>query len=240
MQEIKINIQKKKIFKLTSLQKNKIKKAIEPLDLNLDVDNLFNLIKFFIECRESFKFEFTKNISLALDNLKSFNKNLNENKLKFLSISDFIRLNNKKISFKKIYKKINYNMKLNNISGMTKLPQVLTKKEEFEFFYEFYNKPNFITKNKTSGQVFLYNKKISNYSNKIILLEQADPGFDWIFSKNIKGFITKYGGANSHMSIRASETNTTAIVGVGEEIYNKILKMKSVFIDCQNQTISKI
>ena len=86
----------------------------------------------------------------------------------------------------------------------------------------------------------LYTKKNDiNLDNKIVLIEQADPGFDWIFSKNIRGFVTKYGGANSHMSIRASETNTTAIVGVGEEIYNKILSMKSIFIDCQNEIIFK-
>ena len=36
----------------------------------------------------------------------------------------------------------------------------------------------------------------------IVLIENADPGYDWIFSKNIKGLITKNGGINSHMSIR--------------------------------------
>ena len=41
--------------------------------------------------------------------------------------------------------------------------------------------------------------------NKIVLIEGADPGFDWIFSQNIAGLITKYGGANSHMAIRSAE-----------------------------------
>ena len=31
--------------------------------------------------------------------------------------------------------------------------------------------------------------------NKIIVIENADPGYDFIFSKKISGLITKYGGA---------------------------------------------
>jgi phosphoenolpyruvate-protein kinase (PTS system EI component) len=43
-----------------------------------------------------------------------------------------------------------------------------------------------------------------NIDNKIVVIENADPGYDWIFTKNIVGLITKYGGANSHMAIRCS------------------------------------
>ena len=32
---------------------------------------------------------------------------------------------------------------------------------------------------------------------KIVLLEAADPGFDFIFGSDIKGFVTKGGGPNS-------------------------------------------
>ena len=32
------------------------------------------------------------------------------------------------------------------------------------------------------------------HNNKIILIENADPGFDWLFNFNIKGLITKFGG----------------------------------------------
>ena len=37
-----------------------------------------------------------------------------------------------------------------------------------------------------------------NLFGKIICIDNADPGYDWIFTKGIKGLITKYGGANSH------------------------------------------
>ena len=39
------------------------------------------------------------------------------------------------------------------------------------------------------------------------------------FSHKIKGLVTKYGGFNSHMSIRCSELNIPAAIGVGDEIF---------------------
>ena len=40
------------------------------------------------------------------------------------------------------------------------------------------------------------NKDLKNY---IICIDNADPGYDLIFTKKFKGLITKYGGMNSHM-----------------------------------------
>ena len=46
---------------------------------------------------------------------------------------------------------------------------------------------------------------MADVQDKIVVLPKADPGYDWIFAKGIKGFITKYGGVASHMEIgRAS------------------------------------
>ena len=46
--------------------------------------------------------------------------------------------------------------------------------------------------------------KISEIENKIVLIENVDPGYDFIFTYGIK-IISKYGGANSHMAIRCLE-----------------------------------
>ena len=42
------------------------------------------------------------------------------------------------------------------------------------------------------------------------MIENADPGFDWIFGSKILGLITKYGGVNSHMAIRCAELEIPA------------------------------
>ena len=51
--------------------------------------------------------------------------------------------------------------------------------------------------------------------DKLVLIENADPGYDWLFNIfKIKGLITKFGGSNSHMAIRCNELQIPAAIGV--------------------------
>ena len=68
--------------------------------------------------------------------------------------------------------------------------------------------------------------------NKIVCIENADPGFDFIFTHKIKGLITKFGGFNSHMSIRCSEMNIPAAVGVGNDIYQSLSNKNTIELNC--------
>ncbi len=100
-------------------------------------------------------------------------------------------------------------------------------------------KPNFITRKliKGSTKIINFKKKNENLKNKIIFIENADPGYDWVFSKNIRGLVTKYGGVNSHMSIRCEELNLPAVIGIGEENYEKIKNCTKVNLNCKNEQI---
>ena len=80
---------------------------------------------------------------------------------------------------------------------------------------------------------------IINLKNKIILIENADPGYDWLFSKGISGLITKYGGANSHMAIRSAEIGIPAAIGVGEILFDKLKTYKMIELDSLNKVIRK-
>ena len=70
--------------------------------------------------------------------------------------------------------------------------------------------------------IIISENKTNQLKNKIVLLPNADPGWDWIFNLSIKGLVTKYGGPNSHMAIRASEKNITSVFGTGEELFSKL------------------
>ena len=78
-----------------------------------------------------------------------------------------------------------------------------------------------------------------NLENKIIIIEKADPGYDWIFGRNITGLITKFGGANSHMAIRSAEFGLPAVIGIGEQLYNEVSAACIVEIDCKKSNIEK-
>ena len=101
------------------------------------------------------------------------------------------------------------------------------------------SKPNFITESKVNSKIFYLKKEQNNkqIKDKIILIENADPGFDWIFNYKIKGLITKYGGVNSHMSIRCHELNIPAAIGVGEESFDKIISGDKIILNCKEKTI---
>ena len=73
--------------------------------------------------------------------------------------------------------------------------------------------------------------------DRIVLIPSADPGYDWIFSHKIKGFITMYGGVNSHMAIRAGELSIPAVVGVGAKKYEKFKKAQILEIDTAGKLV---
>jgi len=81
---------------------------------------------------------------------------------------------------------------------------------------------------------------LKELNDKIVLIENADPGFDFLFSYNLKGLITKYGGANSHMAIRCMELDLPSITGVGNGTYNMLSKSKKIYIDCLNKKLEII
>ena len=81
--------------------------------------------------------------------------------------------------------------------------------------------------------LFLKTKEI-NIKGKIVAISNADPGFDWIFSHNIVGLITQYGGANSHMAIRCAELGVPAAIGIGDNLYESSYQGR-MLLDCDKE-----
>ena len=81
---------------------------------------------------------------------------------------------------------------------------------------------------------------LSRGAKKIIFIENADPGYDWIFSYNIKGLVTKYGGVASHMAIRCAEFDIPAAIGCGVLKFDKLKNSKRILLDCKNCNIKSI
>ena len=59
----------------------------------------------------------------------------------------------------------------------------------------------------------------------------------FIFTHNIHGLITKYGGVASHMAIRTAEFNIPAAIGCGVQLFDKILEWKRIELDCEGNRI---
>ena len=121
---------------------------------------------------------------------------------------------------------------------MIKLPDVIKSKEDVVLFEETFSKINFVTSKTLIGEKIELRLDKKNYLNdKIVLIKNADPGYDFIFNYKIKGLITMYGGSNSHMAIRCLEQDIPAAIGVGNLKYQQILKSKKILLDCNKKKL---
>lgn len=99
--------------------------------------------------------------------------------------------------------------------------------------------PNFVTRERVVASVRHVDgrKGGKGLADRVVCIENADPGFDWIFTRGIKGLITKYGGANSHMAIRCAELGLPAAIGVGEQLFGRVVQAARVNLNCLDRTI---
>ena len=238
----KIIRNKKYSFKFSTNQVKKIKSFLKNEKFNFTFDQFEYFLKKSIQLREYSKFIFTKNIDLLFNNLKLFAKKfgLKETDLTYLKISKILDMNYNYTTFKNIpdLKKDILNNKIEyDYNNLLKMPEVLLGKKDL-FFNKEKSNSNFIGTSTAFGKTMYLNKFKPNINyNRIVCINNADPGFDFIFTKKISGLITKFGGVNSHMAIRCAELGIPAVIGVGENLFNQIIKSPLATIDCQRKNI---
>jgi phosphoenolpyruvate-protein kinase (PTS system EI component) len=127
------------------------------------------------------------------------------------------------------------------LTKLIELPSIIESPVQFYSFERHSSLPNFIGENKVLAEVIqIKDADPTELSGKVVMIPQADPGYDWLFGHNIAGLITQYGGANSHMAIRSAEIGLPAAIGVGEKSYDSLSSAKSVELDCLGQILRVI
>ena len=96
---------------------------------------------------------------------------------------------------------------------------------------------NFITRKSVTAQVASLGDPPESFAGRILFVPSADPGFDWIFTRGISGFVTQFGGANSHMAIRAGELGIPAVIGAGETLFRQWRTARTLNLDCASQKV---
>jgi len=74
-------------------------------------------------------------------------------------------------------------------------------------------------------------------AKKIVCLEHADIGFDWLVNRPIRGIVTKFGGADSPLALRCAERDLPAAIGVGEQPFDRILRSGRVQLNCRDEIL---
>ena len=235
---------KKKEFKFKTSQKEAISNFLKKLNIPITFDKFLKFLTESIFYREYSKFIFTKSIDLVFNNLIILGTKLSIKRedLSFLDLSTILsgHYNLQDSSFKKrLLKNISENKKNYYENSKIYLNPIICSASDLYYNEEIDDLGNFITEKKVEGRTYYLGKNFSNkkINNKIVFIENADPGYDFLFSKNIKGFVTKYGGQNSHMSIRSAELSIPACIGIGEKKFELMKQQKYIILDCKNKKI---
>ena len=236
-------IKNKKKFRLEKVKVKKIEKILKLNNIQLNFSQFLIYLKKGFESREYSKFIFTKNVDLILKKIAQMakSKGLSKKQISFLTIKDLTSQNFTKLSKDRILKKIEKQENDHKINCNIKLPLLLIDPKGVDVIPFQVSSPNFIGNKKIISKAIYIDNNVNlkniDVNKKIVLIENADPGFDWLFSFNIKGLITKFGGANSHMSIRCNELKIPAAIGVGEKIFEDIKNNQHLILNC---TLKKI
>ena len=206
--------------------------------------NFLNFVEESLVKREQLKFEFTKNLSYALELIAEIGTKLgfSRKEMACLDIKTILKLKNHSFSqIRDVWtRKINQEKIKKTFNDYVVLPSLIFSENDFEIIQYNIAEPNYITNKKLTSEIIhlkYFDEIITDLNNKIILIENADPGYDWIFTKNPSALITKYGGVASHMSIRCAEMGLPAAVGCGEILFEKLKSAHKILLDCKNKEI---
>jgi glutamine kinase len=209
--------------------------------------DLITFIRESIEGREYSKFVFTKSLSKIIKKIEEFglNNDVSREDLAFLDFQVikelYASLNH--LDIKEIFmSNINKNKAFYEFTESVKLPSVILSPDDIYHFSLFAEEPNFITLKKITENVVMESdiRKNKKIQNKVVFIESADPGYDFLFSKDIGGLVTQYGGANSHMAIRCAELGIPAVIGAGEKNFKEWSDGELIEIDCSNKQVTII
>ncbi len=236
-------------FELSDSEEQNINKMLLEHDFDsINAHDLFTYGSKSIIGREYAKFIFTKHLSNIIEYIADWGRsiNFNRNEMSMLTLDDINRVLLSPLTdyTKKYYKnKINKSKLDFELASSFKLSYLIRSVKDIYIAPIQRSVANYVGNKRIEKSIVIlspYQNNNPELENKIVCIEGADPGYDWIFTRNIAGLITKYGGANSHMAIRCAEYEIPAAIGCGEQPFNKVINAKKVILDCKAEKIEPL
>ncbi|PKL76412.1 MAG: phosphoenolpyruvate synthase [Candidatus Melainabacteria bacterium HGW-Melainabacteria-1] len=227
-------------FVLSLRQLKAIENLLRKHQLEHNLIELFDFLKEAIEGREFAKFVFTKNLSEALrlfGNL-ALSCGLSLEQAALCDIACIQTLYTTSRSPAEVLREsAAAGARQASLTRQLVLPPLLTSERDIWSFELDQGEPNYITLKSAIAPLVTSTSSHDQLKGAILIIESADPGFDWVFSHGIAGLITQYGGANSHMAIRAGELGIPAVIGAGEVLYQRWSRARMLELDCANRQV---
>jgi phosphohistidine swiveling domain-containing protein len=227
-------------FSLNQAETRALDSALADAGFEFDSGIVLEFTRQAIAGREYAKLVFTRNVSDALELIATWGieNGLNRDELSYLTVSQL--LDSLTRSFQRPveahYRELARSARQSyEVSRALRLPYLVSSLSDIFVVPLLKSRANFITSKRVQAPLhYLSDHAIQSprCAGKVVLIERADPGYDWIFLSPIAGLVTKYGGSNSHMAIRCAELDIPAAIGCGEQIFEQLQKSASVMLDC--------
>lgn len=227
-------------FALSLSQMRQLTEMLRQHRLDIDVVELFDFLQGGIQGREYAKFVFTRSLSRMLSLLGALGQQhgLSRDDMSYADAALITELYTASGDVgARLRESIAQGRARHAETCSILLPPLIARPEDVYSFEMPPSDPNFITQGRVEAAVVGHDVPGERLRGAIVAIPSADPGFDWLFSRGIAGLITAYGGANSHMAIRAGEMNLPAVIGAGEILYGKWRAAELLAIDCANRRV---
>ncbi len=206
-----------------------------------DVDRFESFVRHAIAGREEGKFVFTRALSDALECLAEFGASvgMTRDDLAHIGIHDLFacrQVMSDPGAF--LARRVLEGRDAYHVAQGVSLPGQIADDVDLVCFEQQAAEPNFVTQHTVeAAAVAAPLTPDVDVDGAIVLIPNADPGYDWLLARDIAGLVTMYGGANSHMAVRAAELSLPAAIGVGELQYRELESATVIRLDCASRTI---
>lgn len=229
-------------FMVSLEQMREIDRLLKHHRLNADPVGLFDFMHAGIELREQAKFAFTRNLSDILSLLQDLGEQygFTRDDLSYCDIGVIKELQIAALGARDVLARSIESGRARYADTVTlSLPPLIQAPEDVWSFEYPGISPNFVTQADVTAPVGDLDRR-DELQGKIVCIPNADPGFDWLFSRGIAGLITAWGGSNSHMAIRAGELGLPSVIGAGEQNFGKWSRARVLHIDCAGKLVDVV
>lgn len=203
---------------------------------------VLKFIKRAIEGREQAKFVFSRNLSRVLVLVEEMGRRFGfaKEELAYLDIRTILGLY-ADLDHRDLADILGTDIATNkayfNLTSNVRLPHLILAPDDVYAFDLPAGQPNYVTMGRVEADIVLEHNFSRGLKGRIVFIQSADPGYDWIFAKGPAGLVTMYGGANSHMAIRCAELGLPAVIGAGEANFTAWAQATRLEIACPEQKV---
>ncbi len=224
---------------------SRLANSLRALGLDDDVTRFERFCRESIEGRELAKFRFTRNLSLALDALVELGSTagLSRDDLSYLDWRHFEALLVGNASSTHLHGWVEDGRDWYAVVQAVELPPLIFESRDLWGFRLSRGRPNFVGRSRAIGPLVVLEhvtRPEQALRGAVVMVPQADPGYDWLFTEGIAGLVTVFGGANSHMAVRAAELGLPAAIGIGPVLRDQLQPAKTVLVDSESQRLERL